>query len=194
VTALDAPTRAGLAEGFAEGVALVAGFASQRPPRPWTLSWRNGRYGSQYLGRAIVAYIGLGALFTDEALYAAGHFDAEGQPLDGQHRYTLRFEPGQTPPADAFWSVTLYDADRFLYPNALARHAIGDRSPGLQADPDGGLSLHVAHTAPADGTRSAHWLPAPAGRFYLILRLYHPRDGVRGWRIPPLQRVTASKD
>jgi hypothetical protein len=154
------------------------------------LSTRNGRYGSAYLARAIVAYIGLGALAADEALYAAGHFDAQGQLLDGAQRYTLRFEPGDLPPAQAFWSVTLYAADRYLYahPSAGARHAIGDRSRGLRADPDGGLTLDVGHAPPAD---IRNWLPAPPGGFYLVLRLYHPRDDVRGWQIPPLNRTPA---
>lgn len=189
--ALDAATRAGLVQGFAEGVALVAEATRHRQARPWVLSWHNGRYGSRYLVRAIVAYIGLGALHTSEALYASGHFDADGQLFDGRQAYTLRFEPDAMPPAEAFWSVTLYDADRYLYPNPLRRHAIGDRTRGLQRDPDGGLTLRVQHDAPADPAVHANWLPAPAGRFYLILRLYHPREDARGWRIPPLQRRLA---
>ena len=78
---LDEATRAGLVQGFAEGVALVADATRHRQARPWVLSWHNGRYGSRYLVRAIVAYIGLGALHTGEALYASGDFDADGQPL-----------------------------------------------------------------------------------------------------------------
>jgi hypothetical protein len=186
--ALDEATRAGLVQGFAEGVALVAEAMRHRQARPWVLSWHNGRYGSRYLVRAIVAYIGLGALHTGEALYASGHFDADGQLFDGRQPYTLHFEPEAMPPAEAFWSVTLYDADRYLYPNPLRRHAVGDRTRGLRRDPDGGLTLRVQHEAPLD---PANWLPAPAGRFYLILRLYHPREDARGWRIPPLQRSSA---
>jgi hypothetical protein len=177
--------RQGLLQGFSEGVALVASGAHHRQARPWVMASRNGRYGSAYLARAVVAYIGLGALAPDEALYAAGHFDADGQLFDGRQHYTLRFGPDELPPADAFWSVTLYAADRYLYPNPLARHAIGDRSRGLRHDPDGALTLALSHDAPAD---PCNWLPAPAGRFYLVLRLYHPREDVRGWRIPPLRR------
>jgi len=182
---LDAATRAGLVQGFAEGVALVAEATRHRQARPWVLSWHNGRYGSRYLMRAIVAYIGLGALHSGEALYVSGHFDGDGQLFDGREAYTLRFAPDTLPPADAFWSVTLYDADRYLYPNPLRRHAIGDRTRGLRRDSDGGLTLQVQHAPPAD---TANWLPAPAGRFYLILRLYHPREDARGWTVPPLQR------
>jgi hypothetical protein len=185
---LDAPSREGLLQGFNDGLDLIAASAQHRQARPWVLSWRNGRYGNHYLTRAVVSYIGLGALATDEALYAAGHFDADGQLLDGRQPYTLRFEAGELPPAHAFWSVTLYAADRFLYANPLRRHAIGDRTQGLKRDADGGLTLSISNKAPAD---NPNWLPAPAGRFYLILRLYHPRDDVRGWRIPPLQRLAA---
>ncbi len=181
---LDEPVREGLVQGFAEGVAVVAAMGRNRRPRPWTMAVATGRYGNEYLGRARVAYMGLGALATDEAVYAAGHFDMHQQPLDGQRRYALRFAADDMPPVDAFWSVTLYDADRFLYPNALKRHAIGDRTAGLQREADGSLQIDIAHAQPA---RSSNWLPAPAGRFYLILRMYHPREGIRQYRIPELQ-------
>ena len=198
--ALDAGVQTGLVAGLSEGVALVASSSRHRQAKPWTLSWRNGRYGSDYLMRALVAYIGLGALVPEEALYAAGHFDADGQLLDGRQHYALHFEPGDWPPAQAFWSVTLYDADRFLFPNPRQRHAIGDRTRGLRRDADGGLTIHVSHQPPepapaldasglANAVQLSNWLPAPPGRFYLILRLYYPGDGVRGWRVPPMKRL-----
>jgi hypothetical protein len=183
---IDETQRAGLVEGFAEGVVLLAASVISRRARPWALASRAGRYGSDYLARALTAYIGLGALATDEALYGAGHFDSRHELLDGQHSYTLRFAADEMPPADAFWSVTLYNADRFLYPNPLRRHSIGDRTAGLQFGADGSLQIDFSHAPPA---RPSNWLPTPAGRFYLMLRLYHPRQGARGWRIPALQRV-----
>ena len=96
----------------------------------------------------------------------------------------MQFEAGELPPVDAFWSVTLYDSDRFLYGNEIQRHSIGDRTPGLHHAADGSLRLEIGHQRPAD---TRNWLPAPAGRFYLILRMYHPREGFRDWRIPELQ-------
>lgn len=184
--ALSPARRQGLVQGLEDGMALVTARARHRQRKPWVMSTRNGRYGDDHLLRAIVAYIGLGALAPDEALYASGHFDADGQLLDGHRGYTLRFEPGDTPPAGAFWSVTLYGADRYLHPNPLNRHAIGDRTQGLQRDADGGLTLLVSHEAPQGSQARGNWLPAPAGPFYLMLRLYHPRAEARGWRIPPL--------
>ncbi|MDT4828105.1 hypothetical protein FQZ97_614710 [compost metagenome] len=163
---------------------LVGAVGRNRRPKPWSMTPATGRYGNEFLGRARTAYLGLGALATSEAVYAAAHHDATQEPLDGQRRYTMRFEAGDLPPADAFWSVTLYDSDRFLYPNDIRRHAIGDRTPGLKRNADGSLELVVGHARPAD---AANWLPAPAGRFYLILRMYYPREGVQSWRIPALQ-------
>ena len=97
-----------------------------------------------------------------------------------------RFAPGELPPADGFWSITLYDADRFLYRNAFGRHSIGDRTPGLKPDADGGLTLLIGHEPPAD---PSNWLPAPPGPCYVVLRMYVPRPEARTWAIPPLQRI-----
>ncbi len=184
--ALDEQVREGLIEGFAEGVNVVAAVGRNRRPKPWAMTPSTGRYGNEFLGRARTAYLGLGALATSEAVYAAAHYDAVQEPLDGNRRYVMHFEADDMPPADAFWSVTLYDSDRFLYPNDIRRHAIGDRTPGLKRGADGSLEIEVGHARPAD---TASWLPAPAGRFYLILRMYHPREGVQSWRIPALQPI-----
>ena len=68
----------------------------------------------------------------------------------------------------------------------MHRHSIGDRTPGLQFGADGSLQIDFSHAPPA---RTSNWLPTPAGRFYLMLRLYHPREGARSWRIPALDQV-----
>jgi hypothetical protein len=188
LAALEPALRAGLVRGMTDAAAWMIGASRSRRARPWAAHFGIGRYGSEHLVRALTAYKGLGALVAEEAVYAMGDFDADGRSLDGRQRYLLRFEPGELPPVDAFWSVTLYDSDRFLYANGIGRHSIGDRTPGLRPDPDGGLSLRVGHTPPRD---AANWLPAPEGPFYLILRMYLPRSEVRGWTIPPLQRLAA---
>ena len=183
---LDAPLRTGLRQGLQDGAALLFSGSRSHVARPWAAHFGLGRYGTSYLTRALTAYKGLGALASDEAVYAMGDFDANKQPLTGDRSYLMRFEPGDLPPVDAFWSITLYDADRFLYPNALARYSIGDRTAGLQTDPDGGLTLELSHAAPAD---TANWLPTPTGSFYLVLRMYCPRPEARTWRIPALQPI-----
>ena len=102
----------------------------------------------------------------------------------------LRFKPGQSPPVRAFWSLTLYDARILLYANPLQRYALGDRSPGLKRDPDGGLTIRVSHATPPASQRS-NWLPAPSGPFSLYLRLYEPepRAASGAWVPPAVRRM-----
>jgi len=186
---LEPQAAAGLSSGFAAGMAIVEAHTRSRHANPWGINYRLGRFDTDYLSRACTAAKGLGGLTADEALYALADFDAAREPLDGRHRYRLSFGPGQLPPCDAFWSVSLYGPDRYFVANPIGRHAIGDRTAGLRHGPDGSLDILVQHEQPADGL--SNWLPAPAGPFYLILRMYHPRDELlsRGYRIPPVRRV-----
>lgn len=188
---LDGSLRAGLQQGLVDAAELIEKGSRSRVARPWAAHFELGRFGTNYMTRALTAYKGLGALASDEAVYAMGDFDGDKQALDGNTPYLLRFEVGDLPPVDAFWSVTLYDADRFLYSNTQARYAIGDRTQGLQHDLDGGLSLLIGHAPPCNPALISNWLPAPAGSFYLVLRMYHPRAEARSWRIPPLRAIAA---
>jgi hypothetical protein len=155
----------------------------------WRIALDLGRYGTRYEQRAIVARAGLGANLADDAVYPATDVDAAGQPLSGQHRYRLRFPPGELPPAEAFWSVTIYDDDHHLAANPIGRYALGDRDATRTA-PDGTLDILIQHDDPGP-ERRANWLPAPAGAFNLIMRVYHPKPAVLagGWAPPPVTRV-----
>jgi hypothetical protein len=75
-----------------------------------------GIYGNYYLKRAIVAREGLGANVPEDAIYPLNLADDTGKPLDGASNYTIHFDKGQTPPTDAFWSITLYDNDGSRWP------------------------------------------------------------------------------
>jgi hypothetical protein len=129
----------------------------------------------------------------DEAIYPAYFLDATGQPLDGaSHHYTLRFAQGQLPPVNAFWSLTMYKLpERLLVENPINRYLINSPMlPNLQTDADGGITLSVQHESPG-ADLEANWLPAPAGPFMMVLRLYWPKpealDGT--WAAPALQRI-----
>lgn len=163
----------------------------QTGPTGWqTLPLLGASFGADYARRALVALKYIGALDSREAFYPMLHADAQGQPLEGSRAWVLRFAPGALPPVQAFWSLTLYDAaDCMLVANPLERYAIGDRTPGLQRDADGGLTIHIGHARPADSRAAANWLPAPAGRFYLCLRAYVPHEDMLDGRyqLPPLR-------
>ena len=184
--------RDGLRQAHAEGMHLIEQHTFNLTRKPWTWSPHLGIWGDNILMRATVAMKGLGALAATETIYAQADFDANSEPLNGQHAYTLRFEGGYMPPAEAFWSVSLYGEDRYFAANTIGRYAIGDRTQGLRRNEDNSLTLKIQHERPAEG--DANWLPAPSGAFYLILRMYHPREEMlRGqYVLPPLQLVNKS--
>jgi hypothetical protein len=147
-----------------------------------------------YLVRMAAAVLGIYGNSKEEAIYPAYMVDSTGQKLDGTSgRYALRFAPGQLPPVHAFWSLTLYKLpESLLYANPLNRYLINSPMlPSLKRDADGGLTLHVQHESPGE-EKEASWLPAPAGPFFLALRLYWPKpEALEGkWTAPPLQRVS----
>jgi hypothetical protein len=148
-----------------------------------------GVYGNNYLKRALVAQFGLGANLPEDAIYPLSLVDSAGRALDGASSYTIHFERNQTPPVDAFWSVTLYDKEGYQVPNSLNRFALSSWMP-LKYNVDGSLDLLIQNGAP-DADIEGNWLPAPKGEFNLTMRLYAPRsEALTGkWNPPPVTRA-----
>src|SRR5690606_34082594 len=117
--------------------------------------------------------------------------DANGQPLDAtSKRYTMHLAPDQMPPANAFWSVTMYELpSSLLSANPLNRYLINSPMlPGLKKDADGGITLYLQHETPGKDME-ANWLPAPKGPFWTVMRLYWPKpEALDGrWKAPALE-------
>lgn len=152
-----------------------------------TREYLNGNY----LNRMAGAALGIYGNSKDEAIYPAYGVDAGGQPLDGSHRYTLHFAPDQLPPVNAFWSVTMYTLpESLLNANPINRYLINSPMlPDLVKDAAGGITLYVQHVSPG-AEKEVNWLPAPAGPFQVVMRLYWPKpEAVEGtWKAPPLER------
>jgi hypothetical protein len=151
--------------------------------------------GGDTIKRMIGATLGIYGNSREEAMYPAYFVDATGRRLDGATgRYALRFGPGQVPPVDAFWSLTLYELpSSLLSANRLNRYLINaPMLPSLRRDADGGVTLHVRHQSPGPELES-NWLPAPNGPFFMVLRLYLPRaEAIDGrWTEPKLQPLQA---
>jgi hypothetical protein len=148
-----------------------------------------GVYGNYYLKRAIIAQQGLGANLPEDAIYPLNLADEAGQPLDGANNYTIHFDEGATPPANAFWSITLYDDDGFQVANDLNRFAVSSWMP-FESNPDGSLDVYFQHESPGQD-REANWLPAPTGSFNLTMRVYAPKsDALTGkWDPPPVRKM-----
>jgi hypothetical protein len=154
----------------------------------WNIGRENmGTYGTSYLRRLFVAMAGLGANLPEDAVYPIAFVDADGKQLNGANKCVLHFEKRKTPPADAFWSITMYDKDGFQIPNPINRYAIGDRDK-LIYNAEGSLDIYVQSGSPGKD-KEANWLPAPKGEFQPTMRIYSPRPDVLdgSWAPPPFK-------
>ena len=147
---------------------------------------------NNYLYRMAGAVLGIYGNSKAEAMYPAYYVDATGAPLDGANAYTLRFAPGQEPPVNSFWSITMYEQPAsLLVANPINRYLLNSTmTDSFVRDADGGLTLYIQNTSPG-ADREANWLPAPAGPFSVIMRLYWPKDAALdgSWTAPPMNRV-----
>lgn len=188
--ALAPAVRTALEQGIADGQQRLLDAEAGATGSTGLFGTRD-QLGEDYLARGIGADKGLYGLPAEEAWYGGWAVDAEGNrpPNAAAHDYVIRFPAGSLPRARFFWSATLYALpQRLLVANPIDRYSIGDRTPGLVHDPDGGLTLHVRHTAPSDPDQAANWLPAPAGPFTVVIRVYGPDPAVVDgtWSLPAL--------
>ena len=144
---------------------------------------------NNYLYRMAGAVLGIYGNSKQEAMYPVYSVDTSGQKLDGAKRYTLRFAPGQLPPVNAFWSVTMYEMPQsLLVANPIDRYLINSPMlPSLKKDADGGVTLYIQNESPGKD-KEANWLPAPKGPFMMAMRLYWPKEeALEGkWTAPTL--------
>lgn len=181
----DAEMAAGADEAKRQIAAYLAPGVQMR--NGWVFDTRTGDYGSNYLLRAATAAQGLGANLAKVVMYAAlfATADQKGTSI----RFRLRFPGGQTPPVDAFWSLTAYNAEGWLVPNSAQNYSVGHPIPPVLSA-DGSLELAVQHTDPGPGVPVGNWLPIPErGQFSIVLRMYAPqRPALEGnWAPPPLE-------
>ncbi len=158
----------------------------------WVFTTKTGLYGTDYLQRALITAIGLGANRPQDAVYPTSEVDAAGQPYNGTNKYVMHFPKGQMPPVNGFWSLTMYNAEYFFYGNPLNRYTLSARND-LKKNADGSIDLYLQHESPGPDKES-NWLPAPADKFILMLRLYWPTEKspsiLNGtWKIPAVTKV-----
>jgi hypothetical protein len=117
---------------------------------------------------------GWGGLPTSEAVNVGV---GAGLPVG---RYELRV-PADVP-VDAFWSISVYNADGFLEPNSSGRYSIN--SITAARDPDGSITLDSDH-----GPDAPNSIPITEGWNYTV-RLYRPRPEILNgsWKFPEIAR------
>ena len=157
----------------------------------WLFTTKTGIYGTAYLDRALITAIGLGANRPQDAVYPTSEVDGDGKPYDGAKRYVMHFPKGQTPPAKGFWSLTMYDGDYFFIKNPLNRYSFSPRNDPKYND-DGSLDIYIQKDSPGK-EKESNWLPAPSGKFILMLRLYWPQETapsiIDGTWTPPAVKI-----
>ena len=167
---------------------FVASAGTHKPG--WTsFQGTLGRYGTNYMARAVTARVAIGANPPEDAVYMSSSADRAGQSLDGANRYQMHFSASDLPPVNAFWSVTAYDKDGYFIANPLNRYAIGDRDQ-LNFNTDGSLDLFIQGQSPG-ADRESNWLPTGDGAFNLTIRLYWPKPAILDgtWHPPALERL-----
>jgi hypothetical protein len=158
----------------------------------WAYTTKTGLYGTDYLMRALVTAIGLGANRPQDAVYPTSLKDADERAYDGADKYVMRFAKGELPPVQGFWSVTMYNGEYFFVANPINRYSISPRQ-NLKSNPDGSVDLYIQKESPG-ADKESNWLPAPAGKFILMLRMYWPDETAPSiidgtWTIPPVRKV-----
>jgi hypothetical protein len=158
----------------------------------WSFTVQAGVYGSDYLQRAFVTAIGLGANRPQDAVYPTSEKDTDGKPYSGENKYIVHFPKDQAPPVNAFWSITMYNADYFFVDNPLNKYTVSPRN-ALKYNDDGSLDIYMENESPGSD-KEANWLPAPKGKFVLMMRMYWPKEKVPSildgtWKPPAVKQV-----
>jgi hypothetical protein len=158
----------------------------------WIFTTKTGLYGTDYLQRAFITGVGLGANRPQDAVYPMSQRASLLEAYEGGNKYTLRFEKGQLPPVKGFWSLTMYDDQMFFVANPINRYSMSLRT-NPKLEPNGSLVIYIQHESPGSD-KEANWLPSPKGKFQLMLRLYWPDENEPSildgsWVIPKVEKA-----
>ncbi len=162
--------------GLAFVTAQIYARVIARKVNGWLTIYGLGDPRNNMLLRAAHAQLFAGPVNTqEEAMYWWTNSDGKGHTLSGTHDYVMHFPPGGLPPNQAFWSITMGDAQNRFVSNPLNRYNVTDRT-GLVPNPDGSVDVYIQKDPPAG--HESNWLPAPEGNFILWLRVYIPGEAI----------------
>ena len=164
-------------------------FEWKRNGRPagngWNRSTNNAKFGIDYFNRTGTAKSNMFDNKPSETQYFYTDSDSSSASLDGGQSYEITFAPGQEPPVNGFWSLTLYNEHHFFHPNDMKRYSLGTKNKTLKRNADGSLTLYAGARSPGKDKES-NWLPAPEGHFSLYIRAYWgKKEIIDGSWVPP---------
>jgi hypothetical protein len=141
----------------------------------------------ELVNQSVIGPIGLPAVC---AVYPAVT-TVDGSPMNAMHDYVIRMSRDELPPAQAFWSATLYDLKNgFFIPNERRKYSVG-KNAGMKLDSDGGIAIHIAAEKPA-GVPEENWLPIQRRDedLSVIMRVYVPDlEKFKAWSTPKAEKV-----
>ena len=183
----DADTRTALVEGMRQGLRAMYARA-QTVKSSAELFGSRDQLKDDYISRAVGALLGIYGNAAEEYLGVGYQGDADGNPFNGNHKYQIKFKADALPPVEAFWSITAYNASKFLIDNPINRYVINSPMlPSLKKDADGGFTLYLQPDSPG-GDREPNWLPVSRDAFNLAFRTYQPGQAIIDgtWQAPPV--------
>ena len=160
-----------LAIGVGSAVWVINSFSAAKGIKAgaWATNPLIGSVQANMYLRAYIARVGLFALSKAEAVYYNAFTDEDGQPLRAECDYIIE---GVDLPA-RWWSITAYDKDHFLIPNASNRYSYNMKS--LRRDERGHFRIYLSQTP-----KDLNGLPAAKeGTVSLTLRAYNPTPALR---------------
>ena len=137
-----------------------------------------------------VSVIGPIGLPMEEAMYP-NITPADDEPLNAKNDYLIKMTKDELPPAQAFWSLTLYDkANGFFIPNDHKKYSVGENA-GFKLNADGGIEIYVAAEKP-EGVPEENWLPLNRKDedIDIILRIYvADLEKMKAWEAPVAKKI-----
>ncbi len=139
------------------------------------------------LFQSVIGPIGLPA---GEAVYPA-IATVDGKPMNAMNDYVIGMPQSGLPPANAFWSVTLYDTrNGFFIPNDRKKYSVGENA-GMKLKDDGGIDIYIAAEKP-EGVPEENWLPInhKDEDIDVVLRVYVPDlEKMKTWQAPKAEKL-----
>jgi hypothetical protein len=139
-----------------------------------------------------------GAIYTTPALgvmkagpggnYVQAFKDKDGNRLEGGKSYRLHVPANA--PAEAFWSLTLYDAATRSMVQNPSNDSARSSLDKLKTNADGSLDLYFGPAGTAPTGLEANWIETVSGKgFYPMMRFYSPKAGLFDgtWKLPDIE-------
>jgi hypothetical protein len=125
-----------------------------------------------YMQDAMGVAVGWGGMQEKDALYIPGQVEKN----DGKTAYTITVP--KDVPVDGFWSVTIYNKDRYMVKNEYDAYSFNSLT--AKRATDGTATLHLGGDPKAD-----NYLPIMDGWLYIV-RFYQPQEAILNgtWKFP----------